>query len=78
MAHHRRQPSIDPGRPDSYAELVESKAAALEGGQAWAARADLRLFESPTEELADLAVEEHIGAYYRQVGVTWNGGTVLA
>ena len=78
MAHHRRQPSIELGKPDSYSELVESTSAAFEGGQAWAARAELRLFESPTEELADLAVEEHIGAYYRQVGVTWNGGTVLA
>jgi acetoacetate decarboxylase len=40
--------------------------------------AALELFESPTEELADLEVDEVIGGYFRQVGVTWDGGTVLA
>ena len=35
----------------------------------------LRLFESPTEELHRLEPEEFIGAYYRQVGVKWDGGT---
>jgi acetoacetate decarboxylase len=38
---------------------------------------ELRLFESPTEELARLEVEEVIGGYYRQVGVVWNGGRSL-
>ena len=32
------------------------------------------LFESPTEELARLEVDEIIGGYYRQVGVVWDGG----
>ena len=39
---------------------------------------DLRLFESPTEELARLEVDEIIGGYYRQVGVKWDGGATLA
>ena len=40
--------------------------------------AELRLFESPTEELARLSVDEIIGGYYRQVGVVWDGGRTLA
>jgi hypothetical protein len=35
------------------------------------------LFEAPTEELARLEIHELIGAYYRQIGVTWNGGRLL-
>ncbi|CAM5302154.1 acetoacetate decarboxylase [Streptomyces alboniger] len=76
MAHHRRLPAID-GKGLALDELVASGAAAFEGGQAWSGEAELDLFHAPTEELADLAVEEPIGAYYRQVGVVWNGGTLL-
>jgi acetoacetate decarboxylase len=50
----------------------------VEGGPAWRGDAALELFESPTEELASLEVREIIGGYYQQVGVTWDGGTVLA
>ncbi|MUN38832.1 acetoacetate decarboxylase family protein [Actinomadura litoris] len=78
MAHHRFLPSIEPGQPPALDELVESGAASFEAGPAWRGEADLRLFDSPTEELTDLAVEEVIGAYYRQVGVVWNGGRRLA
>jgi len=77
MAHHRWLPSIEPGGGLALDELVSSGAASFEGGQPWAADAELRLFEAPTEELADLAVHELIGAYHRQVGVSWNGGTLL-
>ncbi|MEV5975764.1 acetoacetate decarboxylase family protein [Streptomyces sp. NPDC052114] len=76
MAHHRQLPSID-GKGLALDELVESGAAAFEGGQSWSGDAELDLFDAPTEELAALTVEEPIGAYYRQVGVTWNGGTLL-
>ena len=41
-------------------------------------RRELRLFDSPTEELSRLSVDEIIGGYYRQVGVVWNGGRSLA
>ncbi|MET9404099.1 acetoacetate decarboxylase family protein [Kitasatospora sp. NPDC002965] len=77
MAHHRRLPAID--RPGAFAldELVESGAAAFEAGPAWRGSAELELFEAPTEELAALRIEEPIAAYYRQVGVVWNGGRVL-
>jgi hypothetical protein len=58
-------------------ELIESGAASFEGGPSWTGDASLTLLEAPTEELASLEVHELIGAYYRQVGVTWNGGRVL-
>jgi acetoacetate decarboxylase len=78
MAHHRWMPSVAKGEPDSLAELVSSGSASFEAGPAWRGDAALELFESPTEELARLAVGEIIGGYYRQVGVTWDGGKVLA
>jgi acetoacetate decarboxylase len=78
MAHHRVLPSIEKGRPDALHELIASGAASVEGGPTWRGDADLQLFDSPTEELARLTVDEMIGAYYRQVGVVWDGGTVLA
>jgi acetoacetate decarboxylase len=78
MAHHRWVPSIEKGAPDSLAELVASGSASAEAGPAWRGDATLELFESPTEELAALEVREIIAGYYRQVGVTWDGGQVLA
>jgi acetoacetate decarboxylase len=78
MAHHRWMPSIEPGGPDALDELISSGSASFEGGQAWQGEASLELFESPTEELSRLTVQEVIGGYYRQVGVSWDGGRVLA
>jgi acetoacetate decarboxylase len=78
MAHHRWLPSIEKGAPDSVSELIASGSAAVEAGPAWRGDATLELFTSPTEELASLAVQEIIGGYYRQVGVTWDGGRTLA
>jgi acetoacetate decarboxylase len=77
MAHHRVFPGIGAGTPDAFAELIESGASAAEGGPSWSGDAELRLFESPTEELDRLRIDEIIGGYYRQVGVTWNGGRSL-
>jgi acetoacetate decarboxylase len=77
MAHHRVFPNIA-GPGDAYAELISSGAASFEGGPAWTGDVEVRLFESPTEELANLTVDEVIGGYYRQVGVEWNGGATLA
>jgi acetoacetate decarboxylase len=78
MAHHRVVPGIEKGAPDAFAELIESGAAAVDAGQAWSGDAELRLFEAPSEEVAALEVHEIIGGYFRQVGVTWDGGHVLA
>jgi acetoacetate decarboxylase len=78
MAHHRFFPGIAKGAPDAYSELISSGAASFEGGQAWTGDVELKLFESPTEELARLEIHEIIGGYYRQVGVVWDGGQTLA
>lgn len=78
MAHHRILPGIGRSDGDAHAELIESGAAEFTGGQAWQGEAELRLFDSPTEELARLEVDEIIGGYYRQVGVKWDGGRTLA
>jgi acetoacetate decarboxylase len=78
MAHHRIVPGIASGAPDAYAELIESGSSEFEAGPAWTGDAELRLFDSPTEELSNLSVDEIIGGYYRQVGVVWNGGRTLA
>jgi acetoacetate decarboxylase len=78
MAHHRWMPSIEKGAADSLDELVQSGSASFEAGPAWRGDGTLELFDSPTEELARLTVEEIIGGYYRQVGVSWDGGKLLA
>jgi acetoacetate decarboxylase len=77
MAHHRWLPSIEKGAPDTVSELIRSGSAAVETGPAWRGDATLELFDSPTEELARLYPREIIGGYYRQVGVTWDGGKVI-
>jgi acetoacetate decarboxylase len=76
MAHHRVYPDMS-GAGDAYAELIASGGAEFAGGQTWTGDVELNLYESPTEELAHLEVNEIIGGYYRQVGVVWNGGTSL-
>ncbi|MGN6793518.1 MAG: acetoacetate decarboxylase family protein [Streptosporangiaceae bacterium] len=78
MVHHRWMPSVEKGAPDALSELISSGSARFEAGPAWRGDATLELFQSPTEELADLQIDEIIGGYYRQVGVTWDGGSVLA
>ncbi|MFI7702225.1 acetoacetate decarboxylase family protein [Nonomuraea sp. NPDC049480] len=77
MAHHRLMPSIEKGKGWALDELIESGAASFDGGVPWRGEADLELFEAPTEELARLEIHEPIGAYYRRVGVVWDGGTLL-
>ncbi|MFV0462543.1 MAG: acetoacetate decarboxylase family protein [Nostocoides sp.] len=76
LAHHRVYPAID-GQGDGYRELISSGISDFEGGQAWTGDVELRLFDSPTEELASLSVEEIIGGYYRQIGTVWSGGERL-
>ncbi|MFI0976644.1 acetoacetate decarboxylase family protein [Streptomyces sp. NPDC021093] len=77
MIHNRWLPSVEKGKGLALDELVEAGAASFEAGPAWAADAELSLFESPTEELARLEIREPIGAYFRQVGVVWDGGRLL-
>jgi acetoacetate decarboxylase len=78
MAHHRWMPSIEKGAPDALDELIRSGSASFEGGPVWRGDAAVELFDSPTEELASLGVDEVIAGYYQQVAITWDGGRVLA
>jgi acetoacetate decarboxylase len=78
MAHNRIVTSIDDPAVFSLDELIATASADFEGGTPWRADVDeFALFDSPTEELDRLRPEEMIGAYYRQVGVEWNGGRLL-
>ena len=83
MAHHRFLPSIsgsssNPKAGDVFSELIQSGGAKFEGGPVWSAKIDhFALLPSATEQLAELVPREFIGAYYRQIGVVWDGGTVL-
>ncbi|MDX6741130.1 acetoacetate decarboxylase family protein [Actinocorallia sp. A-T 12471] len=77
MAHNRWVPSIEKGKGLVLDELIESGGASFEGGKSWRGDADLTLFDAPTEELSRLEIREPIAAYYRQVGVVWDGGRLL-
>jgi hypothetical protein len=47
-------------------------------GQAWEGDAELILQDSPWDELASIVpVQKVLGGYYRELGVTFNGGTLV-
>jgi hypothetical protein len=78
MAHSRTVTAIDDVTRFRLDEIIVTGSADAEGGQPWAAEVEhFALFESPTEELHVLQPDEIIGAYYRQVGVKWDGGSLL-
>ena len=76
MAHHRIYPGIEARRPRRLRRADRVRRGEFEAGPAWTGDVEVRLFESPTEELSRLEVDEIIGGYYRQVGVEWDGGRV--
>ena len=78
MAHHRWLPAID-GKGDAHAgaDRIDRRQVRRRPALARQGRAVSRCSTSPTEELARLEVREIIGAYYRQIGVVWNGGRSL-
>ncbi len=66
-------------RRTRFAELIASGAREFEGGQAWRGDATLRAVRlARPRNWHRLEVDEIIGGYYRQVGVTWDGGRSLA
>ncbi len=77
MYHTRYLPSVEVDAPAALHELVALKTVDGEGGPVYAGEAELQLFPSPTEEFDRLAPREIIGAYYRQVGATFAGGTTV-
>jgi hypothetical protein len=47
-------------------------------GTPWVGDAELNLFDSRWDELGSiLPVQEILGGYFREVGVTFNGGTLV-
>lgn len=79
MLHSRWMPSITPGAGNSLDQLITMGGVDAEIGATWVGDFDLELHDSPWDELASiLPVQEKIAAYYREVGVTFNGGTLVA
>jgi acetoacetate decarboxylase len=78
MLHSRWMPSITPGLGNSMDQLITMSSQDADLGQAWEGDAELDLFDSQWDELASiLPVEKILGGYFREVGVTFNGGTLV-
>ncbi len=77
MLHSRWMPDIDPSRPAPLDELVTMRSQDVELGPVWAGTPSLTLHDAPGEELAALAPIEMIAGYWRQVGATFAGGSVV-
>jgi len=79
MMHSRWMPSIVPGAGNSLDQLVTMSGVDADLGQPWKGDAELILGDSEWDELESiLPVKEILAGYYREVGVTFNGGTLVA
>ena len=78
MLHHRWYPAIETDGTDSLEEVVTMSSFDVEAGRCFAGEADLRVFDSPVEELVSIAPKEIIAGYWHEVGVSWKSGTTLA
>lgn len=77
MLHNRTMPSIT-GEGLSLNQLVTMSGKDADLGQAWRGEAELQLADSQWDELDSvLPVREIIAGYYREVGVTFAGGSLL-
>jgi acetoacetate decarboxylase len=77
MVHHRLMPSIT-GDGMSLSQIVTMAGVDADLGQAWVGDATVELMDSPWDQPARLLpVREVIAGYYREVGVTFAGGTLL-
>ncbi len=77
MLHHRWMPRIESDGQASMDEVVTMRGYDAELGPAVKGSATLQMFSSPWEELDALAPKEIIGGYWREVAVSWRGGTTL-
>ena len=78
MLHSRQVRAIERDGGLALDELVTMGGYDPDLGPAWTADAELELADSPWDELASvLPVREVLGGYYRQVGVSWNGGRTV-
>lgn len=78
MAHNRWMPAIETDGTQSLNEVVTMSSYDVELGRCFRGDFDLALFDSPVEELLDLAPREKIAGYWHEVGVSWRAGTTLA
>jgi len=79
MIHSRWMPSIVPGAGNSLDQLITMGGVDADLGQPWRGDAELTLGDSEWDELNSiLPVQKILGGYYREVGVTFNGGRLLA
>jgi acetoacetate decarboxylase len=79
MLHSRWVPSITPGAGNSLDQLITMGGVDLDLGQAWGGDAELTLSDSQWDELGSLLpVQKILGGYFREVGTTFNGGTLVA
>ena len=77
MVHNRYMPSIA-GDGMSFSQIITMGGVDLDLGPAYKGDADLRLWDSPWDQPASLLpVDEIIAGYYREVGTTFAGGTLL-
>jgi hypothetical protein len=79
MLHNRWMPSITPGLGNSLDQLITMGGVDADLGQPWKGDAVLELHDSQWDELASiLPVKQILAGYYREVGVTFNGGKLVA
>jgi hypothetical protein len=78
MAHNRWMPAIETDGTDSLSEVVTMSGFDGQMGRCFAGDFDLDYFDSPVEELLDIAPREKIAAYWHEVCVSWRAGTTLS
>ena len=78
MAHNRWLPTIETDGTQSLDEVVTMSSFDVELGRCFKGDFDLSLFDSPVEELLDLAPVEKIAGYWHEVGCSWKAGTTLS
>jgi acetoacetate decarboxylase len=79
MLHSRFMPSITKDAGLSMDQLITMHGIDADLGQPWKGDAELVLGDSQWDELASiLPVKKILGGYYREVGVTFAGGKLIA
>lgn len=77
MVHHRWYPAIETNGKDSLAEIVTMGGFDADLGRCFTGDFELTYYESPVEELLDIAPKEHIAGYWHEVGISWKAGRTL-
>lgn len=79
MLHSRFMPSIEKDAGMSMDQLITMHGIDADLGQAWKGDAEIVLGDSQWDELGSiLPVTQILGGYYREVGVTFAGGKLIA